>query len=127
MAEDPISSQTESLFSPDLISPQTVSALPKGYMIRPLQCSDYDNGFLTILENPEAARAVDKAQFDRRFTAMKPRDMAGSHVLVVLGDDGRVVGIGTLVLEMKLYALFPPQPAVCVHFADYGTMQASGA
>lgn len=123
------SSQSDPLFSPDLVPATATSALPTGYRLRPLQCADYEGGFLAILNAPENARAVSKAQFERRFAAMKPRDMAGSYVLVVLGDDGNIVGTGTLLLEMKLYARFTPrdqQPRVDVLTTPYHKPVRSG-
>jgi len=98
-------SHIDQLFSPDLISPIAASELPSGYHIRPLQSSDYEVGFLSVLNTPENAKAVSKALFERRFASMKPRDMAGSYVLVVVDNAGKIVGTGTLLLEMKLQAL----------------------
>jgi hypothetical protein len=37
------------LFSSDLISQEVVKQLPEGYNCRPIQRSDYHNGFLDVL------------------------------------------------------------------------------
>jgi hypothetical protein len=45
MPSDP----TTPLFSSDLISPEVLAQLPEGYSCRPIQQSDYHNGFLDVL------------------------------------------------------------------------------
>jgi glucosamine-phosphate N-acetyltransferase len=36
------------LFSPSLISPEVVKAMPAGYIVRPLEANDYDKGIEKI-------------------------------------------------------------------------------
>lgn len=98
-------SQVDQLFSPDLISPIAASEIPVGYRIRSLQSPDYEAGFLAVLNTPENTRVVSKAIFEHRFASMKPWDLVWSYVLVVVDSVDKVVGTGTLLLEMKLQAL----------------------
>lgn len=42
-------SSSTPLFSADLISAEVVKQLPEGYNCRPIQKSDYHNGFLDVL------------------------------------------------------------------------------
>ena len=45
----PVTVSTTPLFSPSLISPEVISALPEGYKCRPIQRGDYHKGFLDVL------------------------------------------------------------------------------
>lgn len=45
----PVTDATSPLFSPELVSPEVLAALPEGYKCRPLQRADYHNGFLDVL------------------------------------------------------------------------------
>jgi glucosamine-phosphate N-acetyltransferase len=92
----------EALFSPDLISPQVVSALPEGYTIRPLHRSDFDHGFLDVLRVLTHVGDVSKNEFEDRFDQMKA-GAGGYHVLVILDGEGKIVGTGALIVERKLY------------------------
>jgi glucosamine-phosphate N-acetyltransferase len=47
--QTPSSDATAPLFSPELISPEVLKALPEGYTCRPIQRQDYHNGFLDVL------------------------------------------------------------------------------
>lgn len=93
---------TDSLFSPNLISPTVSSALPEGYSIRPLQRGDFDLGFLDVLRVLTHVGDVSKPEFEQQFDAMK----AGAstyHVLVILDGEKKIVGTGALIVERKLY------------------------
>jgi len=95
-----IATLRESLFSPDLISPQVVSQLPQGYAIRPLQRSDFDFGFLDVLRVLTQVGNVTKSEFESRFDEMRA-GAGGYHVLVILDGDGKIVGTGALIVERK--------------------------
>lgn len=88
------------LFSPSLISPHVVSALPEGYTIRPLQRSDFAAGFLDVLRVLTTVGDVDKAEFENRFDEMKAG--SGYHILVILDGAEKIVGTGALIVERKL-------------------------
>ena len=47
--QTPSSDAAAPLFSPELISPEVLKALPEGYSCRPIQRQDYHNGFLDVL------------------------------------------------------------------------------
>jgi len=94
----------ESLFSPSLISPAVISALPEGYSIRPLQRDDWDLGFLDVLRVLTTVGEVSKADFQKRFDEMKA-GAGGYHVLVILDGDHKIVGTGALIVERKLYVV----------------------
>lgn len=47
--QTPSSDAAAPLFSPELISPEVLKALPEGYTCRPIQRQDYHNGFLDVL------------------------------------------------------------------------------
>lgn len=91
----------DSLFSPALISPAVLSALPEGYLMRPLQRGDFDLGFLDVLRVLTQVGDVSKPEFEKQFDAMK----AGAstyHVLVILDGEKKIVGTGALIVERKL-------------------------
>ena len=91
----------DSLFSPSLISPNVVSALPEGYSMRPLQRDDYDNNFLDVLRVLTHVGDVTREDFEGRFDQMKA-GAGGYHVLVILDGDQKIVGTGALIVERKL-------------------------
>ena len=95
------SSAADALFSPELISPQVVSALPAGYSVRPLERNDYDYGFLDVLRVLTHVGDVTKQEFEGQFEQMKA-GAGGYHVLVILDGDRKIVGTGALIVERKL-------------------------
>jgi glucosamine-phosphate N-acetyltransferase len=109
-------SSTDSLFPESLISPAVAAALPEGYTIRPLQRGDYAAGFLDVLRVLTIVGEISQADFEARFDDMKQtsRGPVGSHVLVILDGEGKVVGTGALLVERKLYVLCAL--AICVNY-----------
>jgi glucosamine-phosphate N-acetyltransferase len=95
-------SSEESLFSPSLISPAVTEQLPQEYSIRPLQRSDYDNGFLDVLRVLTQVGDISKPDFETRFDEMKAGS-GGYHVLVILNGERKIVGTGALIVERKLW------------------------
>lgn len=101
---------TDSLFPASLISPAVAAALPEAYTIRPLQRGDYAAGFLDVLRVLTTVGEVPQADFEARFDEMKQTGgsgAVGTHVLVILDGEGKVVGTGALLVERKLYVLAP--------------------
>lgn len=97
---------TETLFPTSLISPSVAAALPHGYTIRPLQRGDFAAGFLDVLRVLTTVGEVSQSDFESRFDEMKQTGSGGavgSHVLVILDGEGKVVGTGALLVERKLY------------------------
>jgi glucosamine-phosphate N-acetyltransferase len=95
---------TDSLFPASLISPAVAAALPEAYTIRPLQRGDYSAGFLDVLRVLTTVGEVSQADFETRFDEMKQTggSAVGTHVLVILDGEGKVVGTGALLVERKL-------------------------
>jgi glucosamine-phosphate N-acetyltransferase len=102
-------SSTDSLFPASLISPAVAAALPEAYTIRPLQRGDYAAGFLDVLRVLTTVGDVPQADFEARFDEMKQtgNGAVGTHVLVILDGEGKVVGTGALLVERKLYVFTP--------------------
>ena len=92
----------DSLFSPSLMSPTVLGALPEGYTMRPLQRTDFDVGFLDVLRVLTHVGDVTKGEFEGRFDQMKENG-AGYHILVILDGETKIVGTGALIVERKLY------------------------
>lgn len=95
---------TDTLFPASLISPSVAAALPQGYTIRPLQRGDFAAGFLDVLRVLTTVGEVSQSDFESRFDEMKQTGSGavGSHVLVILDGEGKVVGTGALLVERKL-------------------------
>ena len=89
------------LFLPSLISPTVSSALPPSYSIRPLQRSDYNNGFLDVLRVLTTVGEIDEKGWNAHYDFMARRDDT-YYIIVVVDGGGKVVGCGTLVVERKL-------------------------
>ncbi|KAI9760942.1 MAG: hypothetical protein M4579_001318 [Chaenotheca gracillima] len=90
---------TTPLFSPTLISPDVAASLPENYTIRPLQHSDYRDGFLDVLRVLTQVGDVTQAKWDERYRWMSER--SDEYFILVIWDGAKVVGAGTLVVERK--------------------------
>lgn len=96
----PINS-TGPLFSPSLISPEVISALPPSYTIRPLHRTDYRDGVLDVLRVLTTVGDISEEAWNERFHWMMKKDDE-YYILVICNGDGKVVGTGGVVVERKL-------------------------
>ena len=93
------------LFSPDLIPTSVQSDLPEGYIVRPLQRSDFSEGFLDVLRVLTTVGDIDERAWMDRYDWLSKRN--DEYFLLVIRDEKRdpgqrVVGTGALVVERKL-------------------------
>ncbi|KAL2002236.1 hypothetical protein VTN02DRAFT_383 [Thermoascus thermophilus] len=88
------------LFSPSLISPTVIAALPEGYSIRPLRRSDYHNGYLDVLRVLTTVGDISPDNWNERYDWMAARNDE-YFLLVICDGTGRVVGTGSLIVERK--------------------------
>ncbi|KAL1923066.1 uncharacterized protein VTP21DRAFT_9442 [Calcarisporiella thermophila] len=95
-----MSSHPVLLFDTELISPHVQSALPNGYLLRPLSSEDYDKGFLDTLNVLTVVGNLSKAEFLERFAYLK-RHNHEYFTLVIENAQGRIVAAGTIFLERK--------------------------
>ena len=107
----------QTLFSTDLIPQHIASTLPGGYTLRPLQSGDYDRGVLEVLAVLTSVGEISKPKFlgispvfysrliVERFEWLRRRNDS-YFTIVIENDSGRIVGVGSLLIEAKLY--FPP-------------------
>jgi hypothetical protein len=91
----------EPLFSPDLISPTVLEALPEGYTCRPIKRSDYHAGFLDVLRVLTTVGDINEEKFNERYDWMKQRNDA-YFLLCILDGQSKIVGTGALIVERKL-------------------------
>lgn len=98
------------LFKHDLISPQVAASLPEGYTCRPLQSSDYHDGFLDVLRVLTTVGDISEAQWAARFEEML-RTKDTYYLICIANREQKVVGTGALIVEKKLY-LTPPAERV---------------
>ncbi|CAG8663216.1 11144_t:CDS:2 [Ambispora leptoticha] len=91
---------TDYLFEKSLISDEVQNALPLNYAIRPLAKEDYDKGVLDCLGQLSIIEEISETKFSEHFAAMKK---SGQYYIVVIEDkdSNRVVGLGTLLVELK--------------------------
>jgi glucosamine-phosphate N-acetyltransferase len=59
------------LFDKRYISPKVTAALPTGFVVRPLNSSDYEKGFLECLAMLTAVGNMPKKDFLDRFNYLK--------------------------------------------------------
>jgi hypothetical protein len=93
------------LFSPSLLSPAVQKELPEGYRCRPLQRSDYSQGFLDVLRVLTTVGDITEEKWNERYEWMAQR--GDQYYLMVIVDESRpegnqVVGTGALIVERKL-------------------------
>ncbi|GBP65936.1 Probable glucosamine 6-phosphate N-acetyltransferase [Eumeta japonica] len=108
------SKPSEYLYSPDLLlrldftkspaqfSPHISAAQPgeSWMVVRPLQRSDYDKGFMQLLSQLTSVGNITRKQFDDRFTQMK---QSGGYYVTVIEDtrSAKIIGSATLTVEQK--------------------------
>ncbi|EFN85541.1 probable glucosamine 6-phosphate N-acetyltransferase [Harpegnathos saltator] len=87
------------LFNPTILERLTLPPTD-GLLIRPLNSTDYEKGFLVLLSQLTDVGNVTKEQFLNRFYNMKA---AGGYYIVVIEDiyTGKVIACATLVVEQK--------------------------
>ncbi|KAF9974248.1 Glucosamine-phosphate N-acetyltransferase-like protein [Actinomortierella ambigua] len=89
------------LFSPSLISAEVQSQLPEGYLMRPLEVTDYEKGFYDCLAGLTVVGTATAESFAACFESM--RRCPGVYHTVVIEDlaQSRIVACGTLLVEQK--------------------------
>ncbi|KAF9134057.1 Glucosamine-phosphate N-acetyltransferase-like protein [Mortierella sp. 14UC] len=89
------------LFSATLISSTIQSQLPEGYILRPLEITDYSKGFYDCLAGLTAVGKVSEQSFRETFEQM--RRCEGVYHIVVIEElrERRIVATGTLIVEQK--------------------------
>lgn len=93
------------LFNASLISPTVSSSLPTGYTLRPLRKDDY-SAFLEVLRVLTTVGDIAEADWGVRYDWMAARNDE-YFILCITDDTGRVVAVGSLIVERKLYPLYP--------------------
>jgi glucosamine-phosphate N-acetyltransferase len=89
------------LFSPTLISSEIQSSLPAGYTLRPLARSDYHAGHLDPIRDLAYVGDITESEWVERFDLMA-KCTGTYYVVVIVDENGKIVGTGTLVVEKKL-------------------------
>jgi glucosamine-phosphate N-acetyltransferase len=89
------------LFSATLIPSEINTSLPAGYTMRPLEREDYSRGFLDVLRVLTSVGDISQAAWEERYDWMEARNEE-YFIVCVVDAEGKIVGVGTLVLERKL-------------------------
>ncbi|KAG0257552.1 Glucosamine-phosphate N-acetyltransferase-like protein [Actinomortierella ambigua] len=92
---------SSALFSPSLISSEVQSQLPEGYLMRPLEMTDYEKGFYDCLAGLTVVGTATAETFATCFDSMQR--VPGVYHIVVIEDlsQERIVASGTLIVEQK--------------------------
>jgi glucosamine-phosphate N-acetyltransferase len=93
--------EEQGLFGSELISPTIATSLPPTYTIRALRKSDYEIGFLDVLRVLTTVGDITKEEWNARYEWMNGQGKGGYYLLVI-EDQGRIVGTGALLVERKL-------------------------
>ncbi|TAQ84358.1 hypothetical protein B7494_g7311 [Chlorociboria aeruginascens] len=88
------------LFNADLISPTIAASLPESYVIRALERDDFAKGFLDCLRVLTTVGDITEQQFEERYEWMSSQGKGGYYLLVI-EDQGKIVGTGALIVERK--------------------------
>ncbi|KAA8900009.1 glucosamine 6-phosphate N-acetyltransferase, partial [Sphaerosporella brunnea] len=88
------------LFPASIIPARIHELLPEGYTLRPLQRTDYSNGFLDVLRVLTTVGDIPQQAWEERYDYMAQRNDE-YFVICVCDGYGKVVGVGTLVIERK--------------------------
>lgn len=97
----PPSEEEAGLFGPELISPTIAASLPPTYTLRALRKSDYSIGFLDVLRVLTTVGDISEKAWNERYDWMNGQGKGGYYLLVI-EDQGRIVGTGALLVERKL-------------------------
>src|SRR5689334_13013659 len=97
-----LSSTSFPLFDPRAIDPTVIKAVPDGFILRPLEPSDYEKGILEVLSHLTVVGNITKEEFMDRFRHWFARN--DTYYILVVEDlsIGRIAGCGTMMLERKL-------------------------
>ncbi|KAG0354148.1 N-acetyltransferase, partial [Gamsiella multidivaricata] len=96
-----MSPRPQALFSSSLISPEVQAQLPEGYLMRPLEITDYAKGYYDCLAGLTVVGKVSEQSFCEAFEAML-RCRTVYHVVVIEElAKSRIVATGTLIVEQK--------------------------
>jgi len=96
------------LFTDDLIPPAIAASLPPTYVLRPLRKSDYAIGFLDVLRVLTTVGDITEEEWNGQYDWMNTIGKGGYYIMVI-EDQGKIVGTGALLVERKL----------CVHLPNF--------
>ncbi|KJZ73457.1 hypothetical protein HIM_07251 [Hirsutella minnesotensis 3608] len=87
-------------FPASLISSDAVAALPDGFVLRPLEKTDYAKGFLECLRDLTWMGNLTVDEFNERYDEMDTNGK-GPYYYLVIEHQGRIVGTGVVMVEKK--------------------------
>lgn len=90
----------DALFPPSLLPAEIATNLPDGFIIRPLQKSDFAKGYLDCLGVLTWVGNISEEEWCQRYDDMA--SATGTYYLLVIEAQGRIVGTGSLIVERKL-------------------------
>jgi hypothetical protein len=105
--DDSPSEPEAGMFTDELISHTIAATLPPTYVLRPLRKSDYAIGFLDVLRVLTTVGDITEEEWNGRYDWMNNQGKGGYYIMVI-EDQGKIVGTGALLVERKLYVLQRP-------------------
>ncbi|KAI5197993.1 hypothetical protein E4T39_07026 [Aureobasidium subglaciale] len=110
------------LFSPSLIPSAASLSLPEGYVLRPLQRSDFSRGFLTCLIDLTWIGEITESAFEERYDWMATHGK-GWYYCIVIDNGDRIVATATMIVERKFiqdFTMVAHVEEVCVSSTQQG-------
>ncbi|ORZ40572.1 acyl-CoA N-acyltransferase [Catenaria anguillulae PL171] len=89
------------LFDAKLIDRQVTSSLPAGFVVRPLEVTDYEKGFLHALSHLTVVGDISKAAFVDRFSYLRAHNYEYFTIVIEDVHKQRIAAAGTVLVERK--------------------------
>jgi glucosamine-phosphate N-acetyltransferase len=89
------------LFPASHIANDAAAAFPDGYVIRPLEKSDFAKGFVECLRDLTFMGQMTEDEFNERYNEIDTNGK-GPYYYLVIEHNGRIIGTGLVLAEKKL-------------------------
>ncbi|KAJ3008300.1 Glucosamine-phosphate N-acetyltransferase-like protein [Thoreauomyces humboldtii] len=96
---------SQPLFDRVYISQDVQSQLKEGFLVRPLEPSDYEKGFLDVLSQLTSVGKMSKGLFMERYSYLKAHNHEYFTIVIEDTKKGIIVGAGTILVERKFVHL----------------------
>ena len=89
------------LFSSRLIDSNIVHNVPNDFVLRPLEATDYDKGYLNVLSKLTDVGEIDQTRFLQRLNYFRAHSHEYYLIVIEHVSLRKIVGCGTMFLERK--------------------------
>ena len=91
----------EPLFDRNVIDREILNVVPYGFVLRPLEITDYEKGYLQVLSQLTVVGEVSRSDFVERFSYLKAHNHEYFAIVIEDLNKSRIVGAGTIFMERK--------------------------